>query len=49
MKKEMTLAEILNELEKRANEVKESGKFKGENADLACVLFAGLEQLIEKK
>lgn len=49
MKKEITLAELFKELEKKANEAKESGKFKGDNKDLACVLFAGLEMLTERK
>ena len=45
MKKEMTLAEMLNKLEERANEIKKQGTFKGNNKDFASVLLAGLEML----
>lgn len=48
MKKEKSLAELFTQLEKEAEELKKKNTFKGNNADLACVLAAGLKIMAEK-
>lgn len=43
----MTLAQIFNELEKRAKEIEKSETFKGENKAVANILLAGLTMMDE--
>lgn len=47
--KEVTLAEIFNRLEKDAKEIEASGIFKGQNEGIACILAAGIKELMENK
>ena len=49
MKKDITLKQVFDNLEKSAKQIKKENKFTGNNADLACVLAAGIKNLMESK
>lgn len=43
----MTLAQILDELERRANIIHEEGTFEGKNATFAEIMLAGFQMMDE--
>lgn len=49
MKKEKSLAEIFDDLEKAAKEIEKKEIFTGANKSLANILAAGLQQLVDRE
>lgn len=45
----MTLAEIFDNLEKKAKEIESEGTFTGDNKAIASILLAGLTELTKEK
>ncbi|MCR5254625.1 MAG: hypothetical protein K6D96_01715 [Acetatifactor sp.] len=47
MEKEITLKQIFDNLEKTAKQIEKENRFSGNNSSLACVIAAGLKNLME--